>query len=195
MEKYVIYPEQSIKDISEAIKEKRGIASDRNFTVSQMPAAIRAINSGGGSSSGGAHRMTFDIFTDYSNLSGDERDCDGSHVFISEEHYNEILEYYAAGYQVIITSSNNGAYALGVSSSQLPETSDYHVAKVFENLYDGPGGGYSRYSGAAIIATVTIDPYENQSDGNHAQTLIIRNIIIRGANSMYVADGDGMYYY
>lgn len=39
--KYVIYPEQSITDISNAIKEKKGV--NKTYTVSEMPSAIRSI--------------------------------------------------------------------------------------------------------------------------------------------------------
>lgn len=48
MNKYVIYPQESIQAISDAIKEKRGLEGRRDFTVDEMPDAIRAINSGNG---------------------------------------------------------------------------------------------------------------------------------------------------
>ena len=100
MNKYVIYPQESIQAVSDAIKEKRGTTDRENYSIYEMPDAIRGISSGGGSSSGGGLIYTpIDL--------GMEIDTEGpfSHAInsyapvysISTDKFNEISNYFNQG--------------------------------------------------------------------------------------------------
>ena len=123
MTKYVIYPESSIKDISDAIKEKRGIGDRKDFTVPEMPEAIMRISSG--SSSQGAVSIDLGIScADYS--SNNPNFIDYGLFLISSELFNEISDYYNAGRLVELVDTNNTKYYL---VNVLNETVTIHWSK------------------------------------------------------------------
>ena len=212
MTKYVIYPENSIIAISDAIKEKRGIQNNQTLTVEQMPVEIREIETGGGEADEKVHTMNFDIFNDAPDIN-DLADNEylyshDPHAFISKQHLREIFEYYSAGYIVeIITPPPSSGYLdyqaaytgegeVEVSFNEQPLK--FIVNNIFDNLYDGlAGSDYERYSGAAAAISCFYPCYENYNGNvdtaphaiySHWITYILRDVTI-------IAEGDNMYYY
>lgn len=184
MTNYSINPEQDIIAIADAIRSKNG--SSNTYKVNEMPEAIRRI----GGESGGtveAHVMTFDFTQDdldytinYPDATTGDNSENFDSFYISAQHFNEIIEYYSAGYRVEIQPNSNN------------NSLKYTVIDVLENLYSGPGGGYSRYSGAAILITRVAQT--DQQAIPHNESLTSYTYVLRD-NSVYIAEGDGMYYY
>lgn len=107
--KYMVNPKPSIDNIGNAIREK--LNTSTTYTIDQMPDAIRSIGGSGESSSGGTHTVNFSLETDY-NGDGGSIDEYGFYYnpFISAQDsetaiakFDEVIEYFAAGYQVEIS--------------------------------------------------------------------------------------------
>ena len=111
--KYMINPKSSIDSIGEAIREK--LNTNTQYTIEQMPEAIRSINDNSGGSSGGTHTVNFSLETDYNENSGSIDEYGLSYnPFISAQDsetaiakFDEVIEYFAAGYQVKISLYNH----------------------------------------------------------------------------------------
>ena len=172
MMNYVIYPEQGIINISDAIKEKKGISSsNKKYTINEMPDAIRSINNNGSDENDEkTHVMNFNMFNDsgsddchsYSN-NDDIYYYNSEVIFISEEHFREIVEYYSAGYRVEIVTPYPEIYDTWykpTSRSYMSDICKFTVTDIFENLYAGYSD-YGRCDGAAISIFCFHSMYEN----------------------------------
>ena len=213
MTNYIIYPEQGIINISNAIKEKKGISTtNKKYTINEMPDAIRSINdsSGSGTVDEKVHTMNFDIFNDAPDINDltDNEYLQGyyeNNIFISKQHLREIFEYYSAGYKVeIITPPPSYSYLdymaayTGVGESEVTfneQPLKFIVNNIFDILYDGwVQSDYDRYSGAAAAISCFYPVYENYHDNvdtaphalySHWITYILRDVTTREEGYYY----------
>ena len=116
--KYVINEEQTLSNIADAIRTKTGSTSP--IAIQDIPQAIIDIDIGG---SGGTHEVNFTL-DDFSIVTGSLGEY-GSYnnpfaqIPNSEDEtvvakYDEVIEYFSAGYQVqinILDENNNKTYS------------------------------------------------------------------------------------
>lgn len=139
---YVISTEQSITDIADAIRDKTG--SSDPISIPDMPYAIESISGGGvyevniNGNNCSYHTMILDSYGDFKE-SGDQG-------------FDEVLEAFASGYQVVVhlTYANQTYDCVVADIFDFDEQADFFY----------PEGGVTRFTGAGFLAlSRNIDQY------------------------------------
>lgn len=136
---YVISTEQSITDIADAIRDKTG--SSDPISIPDMPTAIESISGGG----------VYEVNINGNNCSYHEIETNWNDVPIygdfkenGDQNFDEVIEAFASGYQVIVHLTYNN------------HTYDGVVWDVFDHStlteYYYPEGGITRFTGAGFLA-------------------------------------------
>jgi len=170
--KYMVNPKSSIDNIGEAIREK--LNTSTTYTIDQMPDAIRSIETGSSGGNGQIHTIN--------NVSIIYQD-DCQNKTLDQNLFNEIVEYYAAGYQVLLNFSINSGY---IDTNKNP----WYVAHVYDNIYEA--ANYDRISGAAICLISSTDYEAQSSSNNYEENKGIDMMIVRGSSNYTI---DENYFY
>lgn len=170
--KYMVNSKPSIDNIGNAIREK--LNTSTTYTIDQMPDAIRSIETGSSGGSGQIHTIN--------NVSIIRlEDC--YEPALDQNLFNEIVEYYAAGYQVLLNFATLDNYVS-------PDGNPWYVAHVYDNIYSA--SNYDRISGA-VICLISSTIYETESSsGNTDSSMGIGMVVVRGSSNYTI---DEMYFY